>query len=218
MCDSGNKVRLQSLVRHNLANWGRNELIICFEGGETKNIGTGEHYPNLDFNHSEADTMMLTAYAKLRSEYNHAVVLDSEDIDVYVQAAYFSKQVQGKLYVKRKKHLVDCETMLNDEISDIIIMAHVISGSDHKSNFYNQGKTTVMKSIENDAEARELLSGVGVEPELSNDVASAIEEFVLTKIYNSDEITCSSARAAKWRKQKKKNTMYLPPDKDSLRQ
>ena len=186
MCDSGNKVRLQSLVRHNLANWGRNELIICFEGGETKNIGTGEHYPNLDFNHSEADTMILIAYAKLRSEYNHAVVLDSEDTDVYVQAAYVSKQVRWKLYIRRKKHIVDCETMLYDEISAIIIAAHVISGSGHTSNFYNRGKSTVMKSTENDAEARELLSGFGVEPELSTDVASAIEEFVLTKIYNSD--------------------------------
>ena len=47
-------------------------------------------------------------------------------------------------------------------------------------------KTTVMKSIENDAQVRELLFGVGVDPELSTDVASAIEEFVLIKIYNSN--------------------------------
>ena len=92
----------------------------------------------------------------------------------------------------------------------------MISGSDHTSGFFNHGKISVMKSIKNDAEARELLSSVGEEPELSNDVASAMKEFVLTKIYNSEERTCASARAVKWRKQKNKNSMYLPPDKDSL--
>ena len=118
--------------------------------------------------------------------------------------------------MKIKKHLVDCDSLLPDEISDIIA-AHVISGSDHTSGFFNRGKISVMKSIRNDAEARELLSSVGEESELSNDVASAMEEFVLTKIYNCEETTCASARAVKWRKQKKKNSMYLPPDKNSLR-
>ena len=75
--------------------------------------------------------MMLTAYAKLRCVYNHAVILDSEDTDVYVQADYVSKQMPGKLHMKKKKLLVDYETMLPDEIAEIIIAAHVISVSDH---------------------------------------------------------------------------------------
>ena len=216
MSNTGNKVRLQALVSRNLKNWGGNEHIIYIEGGKATNIVTGENDPKLYFNHSEADTMMLTLYAKLRSEYPHAIIIDSEDTDVYVQAAYVAKQEHGNLYMKRKKQLVDCDSLLPDEISDIIIAAHVISGSDHTSGFFNHGKISVMKSIKNDAEARELLSSVGEEPELSNDVASAMKEFVLTKIYNSEERTCASARAVKWRKQKKKNSMYLPPDKDSL--
>ena len=93
MSDAGNKVRLQALVRRNLKNWGGNEHIIYFEGGKATNIGTGENDPNLYFNHSEADTMMLTSYAKLRSEYDHAIILDSKDTDVYVQAAYVAKHV-----------------------------------------------------------------------------------------------------------------------------
>ena len=44
-----------------------------------------------------------------------------------------------------------------------------------------------------------------------------MEEFVLTKLYGCVAgITCSEARAMKWRMQKKKNTMYLPPDTESL--
>lgn len=39
--------------------------------------------------HPEADTMLLSAYAKLRSRNcTGTVVLDSENTDVYVQAAY----------------------------------------------------------------------------------------------------------------------------------
>ena len=41
--------------------------------------------------HPEADTMLLSIYAKLRMDtVSDIVVLDSEDTDVYVQAAYVS--------------------------------------------------------------------------------------------------------------------------------
>ena len=114
--------------------------------------------------------MMLKTYAKLMSDYNGHIVLDVEDTDVYTQAAYVSKQERGKLYILRKKQLVDCEVMLSEEMAYIIIAVHVISGLDHTSNFYNHGKTSVMKSIENDAATRKLLSVVEMEPELSNDI------------------------------------------------
>ena len=40
---------------------------------------------------------------------------------------------------------------------------------------------------------------------------------MLTKIYRCiSGSTCSEARAQKWRQQKKKNTLNLPPDSDSL--
>lgn len=72
------------------------------------------------------------------------------------------------------------------------------------------------KCVKRDVEARELLSRVGDEPLLSEHVEASMEEFVLSKIYNCDEETCASARAAKWRSQRKKSTMFIPPDKDSL--
>ena len=80
---------------------------------------------------------------------------------MYVQAAYVTKNVPGKLYIKRKKHLVDCATLMDDEMADSIIAAHVISGSDHTSGFYHKGKSSIMKYINQDAEARELLSRGG---------------------------------------------------------
>ena len=90
--------------------------------------------------------MLLSTYAKLRSQNcTHPVILDSEDTDVYVQAAYVSQNIQGQLFIKRKGNYINCQTLLNEEVSKVIIAAHVISGSDHTSGFYGHGKKSVMK-------------------------------------------------------------------------
>ena len=53
------------------------------------------------FKHPEADTTLLYTYAKLRTEnYIEAVVLDSEDTEAYIQAAYVSLQLRGGLLIK----------------------------------------------------------------------------------------------------------------------
>ena len=70
---------------------------------------------------------------------------------MYVQAGYVAKNVSGKLYIKRKKDSVDCATLEDDEVADSIIASHVISGSDHTSGFYHKGKSSIMKSIKQDA-------------------------------------------------------------------
>ena len=51
-----------------------------------------------------------------------------------------------------------------------------------------------MKAILSDTEAREILSGVGVESDLTDDVVSDMEEFVLTKISICDKKACSSTK------------------------
>ena len=77
------------------------------------------------------------------------------------------------MYIKRKKHLVDCATLVDDEVADSVIAAHVISGSDHTSGFYHKGKSSIMKCVKTDVEARELLSRVGESPVLSEPVEAA---------------------------------------------
>ena len=50
---------------------------------------------NLNFSQCEADTIMLSVYAAIRSSgYSDPVVIDVEDTDVYVQAAAMSHQIQ----------------------------------------------------------------------------------------------------------------------------
>ena len=165
--------------------------------GKASILTTGENNPNLSFKHPKADTTTFGIYAKLRDGFDGPINIDSEDTDVYVQEAYVAKNVPRKLYIQRKKHLVVYATLVDDEVADSIIAAHVISGSDHTSGFYHKGKFSIMKSIKQDAEAREHLSSVGEKPELSEHVETSKEEFVLSKLYNSDEVSCATVGAAK---------------------
>ena len=58
--------------------------------------------------------MLLSVYAKLMADNNKKVVnLDSEDTEVYVQAAYVSHQLQGNLLIKHKKEYISCSAMLS---------------------------------------------------------------------------------------------------------
>ena len=162
--------------------------------------------------------MLLSAYAKLRSEnYTGAVVIDSEDTDVYAQAAYVSHQLGGDLLIKRKHELINCKAMGSKDVADIIIPLYVITGSDHTSGFYGYGKKLVLKKMINDSGARELLGRVGERLELQDSVKADMKAFVISNIYGeSADVTCGQARASKWHKLKKKSTIRLPPDDDSL--
>ena len=218
--NSGNKVRLQKLLKEHLnEHVGQVQgSIIYGEGDTSTNLSTGSVSGDYVFKHPEADTMLLSAYAKLRSGDNTGVVvLDSEDTDVYVQAAFVAHQLRGDLLIKRKHALINCRAMLSEEVADIIIPHHVITGSDHTSGFYGHGKKPVLEKAITDPEARGLLGRVGESLELEDEVRSDMKTFVLSKIYAlSDVVNCGQARVSQWHKLKKKSTIRLPPDDDSL--
>ena len=68
-----------------------------------------------------------------------------------------------------------------------------------------------------DQKARELLGRVGESLDLGESVKDDMKAFILSKVYGeSMHATCGEARASKWRKMKKKSTLRLPPDDDSL--
>lgn len=194
------------------------ERFAFYEEEMAINLGTGEVLTYLRLNHAEADTMLLSAYAHLRMKGTvHDVVLDSEDTDVFVQASYVAQNVPGNLFIKHNRSFVMCSAMLPPEVAKVIIAAHAISGSDHTSGFYGHGKKSIMKVIVSDEEARDLLENVGFTPDLPIHVAEEMESFVLTKMYGGKPgSTCAQVRADKWRKQKRKSTVTLPPDQDSL--
>ena len=80
-------------------------------GSSAKNLTTSEDVPELTCFQAEADTAMFTIYSVLWSDgYTAAVVLDTEDTDNYVQAAYVAQRMPGMLCLKRKHQLTSRST------------------------------------------------------------------------------------------------------------
>ena len=74
---------------------------------------------------------------------------------------YVSHQLQGTLLIIRKNKFISCSVMLSEDVANIIIPLHVITGSDHTSGFCGHGKKKMLQKVISDPEARELLGGVG---------------------------------------------------------
>ena len=160
MVNSTNKVRLQKILLKHIK--PRVAQLACgvlsSEGERVTNMNTYMATGDYRFKHPEADTMLLSIYAKLRTaNYTNTVVLDSEDTNVYVQAAYMSHQTRGKLLIKPKQALINCHAMLPDDVSNVFVPLHVITGNDHTSGFYGHGKKPLLQKLVKDPETRELL-------------------------------------------------------------
>ena len=213
------KNHLQKLVKeHATLKRNPNQGVLYCVGPACTDLKTQTQVPRFALNHAEADTMMCTAYGLIRETFPDLdIVMDTADTDNYVQAAFISHHVQGDLFIKRKDGYINSYDLLDEDISEVIIPAHLFSGGDHTNAFYGKGKKKFMNKIMKDDEARELLCDVGSNPDLENDTKYDMEQFLLTKIYGcTPGLSCGEARAEKWRKQKKKNTLNLPPDSDSL--
>ena len=101
--------------------------------------------------------------------------------------------------------------MLSEDVGNIIIPLHVITGSDHASAFCGHGKKKVLQKVISDSEARELLEQVGERLELQDEVKAAIKTFVLHTMYSENAgVTCGQARASRWHKMKKKAQSASP--------
>jgi len=65
-------------------------------GSNVTNLTTNKDVPEFECLHAEADTAMFTIYSVLWSNgEEEAVVLDTEDTDNYMQAAYVAQRYQG---------------------------------------------------------------------------------------------------------------------------
>ena len=58
------------------------------------------------------------------------------------QFAYVAQHVNGNLYRKHKNKLYDCSKLLSQDVSEIIIPFHIVSGYNNTSGFYGDGKLT----------------------------------------------------------------------------
>ena len=102
LCSSGNKKRLQALIKTQLSERSHSisqELVysVC---ENCVSLSTGDTKDNLSFSQGEADTIMLSVYAALRSSgYRDPLVIDIEDTDICIQAAAISHHIPGILWI-----------------------------------------------------------------------------------------------------------------------
>ena len=90
MCGERNKQRLQNFLKDafSIVSQQVPQIIIYCVGNRCTNLKTGEEVCHFKYEQSEADTAMFTIYGGLRDAgYTEAIMIDSEDTDVYVQAA-----------------------------------------------------------------------------------------------------------------------------------
>ena len=97
---------------------------------------------------AEADTALFTIYHQIRENgWKGTVIIDAEDTDIYVQASYVSHEVSGKLLIKKKHTYIDCARLLNDEMAEVMIQLHVMTGCDHNCGFYGRGKKAIIEKV-----------------------------------------------------------------------
>ena len=218
---SENKVRLQKFLEEGFSEEAQSseiEFIYTVVGEYATNLTRNAPEPDLLCLHAEADTALFTIYDNIRGAgYVKPIVIDSEDTDNYVQAAYVSNRRPGTMLVKRKKTYVDAQSLCKESEVDTIIQVHIITGSDHTSAYNGISKKTVTDRISKSAEAKQLLASCGTSVQLTTNTKNDMTAFVMKFVYN-DKIssTASEARAAKWRCQKRKNLSRMIPDEDSL--
>lgn len=149
---------------------------------------------------------MLTIYSVLRSDsYTAAVVLDTEDTDNYVQAAYVAQKTTGILCVKRQRQLIDARCLCSEAMAASIIPLHVLTGCDHNSSFYGASKKLIADRLDKSKEAQGLLAACGTQLLVTEQVISDLERFVIRYVYGDTKSkTLAESRTAKWRAQKKK--------------
>ena len=131
LSNSSIKVRLQQLIEMKLKEYSSTTVkkIIPCTGLSAKNLFTGIDIDEFGLNHVEEDTAIFTIYNKIRENGRKGtVVIDAEDINIYLQAAYVSQKVPGELLIKKNNIYVDSRTLFTTAVAHVIIQLHVMTG------------------------------------------------------------------------------------------
>ena len=129
---------------------------------------------------STQDTILLYIYSQLRNYgVEDAVVIDADDTDVMVLAAYVALQIKGTLCIK-KGH--DCKTLCKSDVANVIVPFHIHTGADAVSSFYGHGKLSIFETAMKSEEARKLLQGLEKRLPVTADMQDDMEQFTIRYI------------------------------------
>ena len=180
--------------------------------------GGNERLEEFECQQTEADTILLYIYSQLhKSKIINTIVLDAEDTDVVVLSAYVAHKLNGVLGIKKNKYIYDCKQLCTEAEYQSVIPLHIFTGFDAATAFFGHGKRTVYESVMKSAEARTQLESLGISLPVSQITIDSMVHFTIKYVYR-DKVRKSvgEARSSKWRKMKRKSTLRIPPDLDSL--
>ena len=136
LCSDGNKARLQLLVKAHLSRIAQSidQVLVYSVGEDCVSLKSGNIKNSFACRQCEADTIMLSIYASIRSSGNtNPVVIVAEDTGIYVQAPSLSHNIQGVLCIKKKKDMLFCRGMCDENTAKALISFHVMTGCDANS-------------------------------------------------------------------------------------
>ena len=136
---------------------------------QCQDAATGFDIEHLKFDHSEADAIMISTYAKLRDTGNRSpIVLDAADTDVYVASSYASHQYPGDLLIRRGGDFVNCRTLFDESLVACIIPFLLMTGCDANSGQYGKSKGTLFEKMKSSDRAIQQLQSCGDDVELTH--------------------------------------------------
>ena len=146
-------------------------------------------------------------------------MIDASDTDICVPGAFISHEFPGSLCIKPKQEIVDCRSLVSDEMRNCIIQLHCMTGCDANYGFYGKGQLMGFEQFSKSPQARWQLPRCGNSLELEGEVLEGLFQFTREVTYN-DKMTSNMADAHtfKWKEVRRKSITCLPPDADSLHQ
>ena len=125
LCGTSNKGRL---ICTHLTQSADAEIVYSV-GSDCTNLSTQESIPDYSFSQSEADTILISAYAVLFTVGPFSLTQLTQ-IYIYVAAAAISQKLPGLLCIKRKQATILCHNLVPEEMADCIVPLHCLTGCD----------------------------------------------------------------------------------------
>ncbi len=123
--------------------------------------------------------------------------MDSEDTDVVAIAAQVAHKISKELCLYRRGHNYDCRALCSPEVAAAVIPLHALTGADAVSGFYGYSKKTVFNGmVKNGQQSLQLISDLGREYSVTEEVLRQAELFTIQTIYKDRKSkSLSEARA-----------------------
>ena len=132
----------------------------------------------------EADTRVLLQAAHAAASSYKAVVVASEDIDVFVLSLAFENLLPCKMFVKSSKQTrtvyIDISKVvlaLGSQVCLALPGLHAFTGCDSVSAFFGKGKLAALKIVRRNKSFQNLFQEIGMRWEPSDDLLVKLQEF-----------------------------------------